>query len=164
MHRIFQSWNFEESKTATSPRFVQFLLDSCLGDFIQPKNCEISNSGGNIFCKTLHPVKTFGFNVLSWPPMQGTVGEDLSQQSRPNLLWIPDIERPFRKDLLTNRMSLFHRRRSRINNIDLRDAGHQRSLMTYRGYHWLLFPKCLSETLETDYQFPSHGIGRPGGI
>ena len=23
-----------------------------LGDFIQPKNCEISNSGGNIFCET----------------------------------------------------------------------------------------------------------------
>ena len=24
-----------------------------LADFIQPQNCEISNSGGNIFCKTL---------------------------------------------------------------------------------------------------------------
>ena len=26
-----------------------------LGDFIQPKNCEISNSGGNIFCETHLP-------------------------------------------------------------------------------------------------------------
>ena len=26
-----------------------------LGDFIQPQNCEISNSGGNIFCKTFFP-------------------------------------------------------------------------------------------------------------
>ena len=27
----------------------------CLGYFIQPQNCEISNSGGNIFCKVNQP-------------------------------------------------------------------------------------------------------------
>ena len=38
-----------------------------LGDFIQPKKCEISNSGGNIFCKmkqdALFPIKRLTTNA-----------------------------------------------------------------------------------------------------
>ena len=51
LNKIFYMWIFYMLNHYC--QFLYFWLSFIvgLGDFIQPKNCEILNSGGNIFCK-----------------------------------------------------------------------------------------------------------------
>ena len=46
--------------------YFGFMLSCCLGDFIQPENCETSNSGGDIFQMSGKVNKTGRFWDLNW--------------------------------------------------------------------------------------------------